>query len=193
MLSLKERFDLLERDLTAKPIRIAVHEGLPFAILRYEPNAEWEVRRRGRLLATKLNAQGKEVVTISLAELLWEAIDKTEGLAAVVQLERERGFEAAQEQVTTYLSDKDWFPLPEALAQRMKSLDPQRNIVFLMRAGSMAPAIYQMSKLLEEMQGRTTVPAVLFYPGIVEGDSGLRFMGLQDRDAPGSYRVKIYS
>jgi hypothetical protein len=193
VLSLKDRFDLLERDLTAKPIRIAVHQGLPFAILRYEPNTEWELRRRARLLATKLHAQGIEVVPISLADLLWEAIEKTEGLDAVVQLERERGFEAAQEQVTTYLSDKDWFPLPDALAQRMKSLDPKRQVVFLMRAGSMAPAIYQMSKLLEEMQGRTTVPAVLFYPGIVEGDSGLRFMGSPDRDAPGSYRVKIYS
>ncbi len=193
MLSLKERFDLLERDLTARPPRITVHQDLPFAILRYDPDEEWKMRREARLLAARLVSHSKEAVTISLAELLWDAIDKSEGLDAVVQLERERGFESAQEQVTTYLSDTDWLPLPGLLADRMKSLDPKRHIVFLMRAGSMAPAIYQMSKLLEEMHGRTKVPAILFYPGTIEGDSGLRFMGCQDRVSPSSYRVKIYS
>jgi hypothetical protein len=193
MLSLRERFDLLERDLIAKPPRITVHQGLPFAILRYEPDAEWETRRRARLLAAKLGGYGKDVVTISLAALLWDAIDKCEGLDAVVQLERERGFESAQEQVTTYLSDNDWLPLPRILAERMSLLDPQKHVVFLMRAGSMAPAIYQMSKLLEEMHGRTLVPTILFYPGTIEGESGLRFMGCQDRVASSSYRVKVYS
>jgi hypothetical protein len=151
------------------------------------------MRRQARLLAARLVPQSKEVVTISLAELLWDAIDKCEGLEAVVQLERERGFEAAQEQVTTYLSDVDWLPLPNLLADRLKPLDPKRHIVFLMRAGSMAPALYQMSKLLEEMHGRTKVPTILFYPGTIEGDSGLRFMGCQERVSPSSYRVKIYS
>jgi hypothetical protein len=193
VLSLKERFDLLERDLIAKPPRITVHQDLPFAILRHDPDEEWEMRRQARLLAARLVHQSKEVVVISLAELLWEAIDRSEGLDAVVQLERERGFESAQEQVTTYLSDADWLPLPNLLAERMKPLDPKRNFVFLMRAGSMGPAIYQMSKLLEEMHGRTKVPTILFYPGTIEGDSGLRFMGCQDRVSPSSYRVKIYS
>jgi hypothetical protein len=193
VLSLKDRFDLLERDLIARPVRITVHQGLPFAILRYEPDAEWEMRRRARLLAAKLNGHGKDVVTISLAQLLWDSIENCEGLDAVVQLERERGFESAQEQVTTYLSDKEWLPLPETLEKQMKPLDPQRHVAFLMRAGSMAPAIYQMSKLLEEMHGRTLVPTILFYPGTIEGDSGLRFMGCQDRAASSSYRVKVYS
>jgi hypothetical protein len=189
---LKERFDLLERDLVAKPPRITVQQALPFAILRYEPDAEWDVRRRAHLLAAKLNSYGKEVVTISLAELLWEAIDKCEGLDAIIRLERERGFQSAEEQVTTYLSDDEWVPLPKLLAEKMNQLDAHRHVVFLVRAASMAPAIYQMSKLLEEMQGRTMVPTILFYPGTVEGDSGLRFMGRQDRQASSSYRVKVY-
>ncbi len=193
MLSLKERFDLLERDLIAKPIRITVHQDLPFAILRYDPGEEWEMRRQARLLSARLLSHGKEVVSIALAELLWDAIDKCEGIDAVVQLERERGFEAAQEQVTTYLSDEDWRPLPNLLADRMKGLDPAKHVVFLSRAASMAPAVYQMSKLLEEMHGRTKVPMILFYPGTVEGESGLRFMGCQERVSPSSYRVKIYS
>ena len=40
--------------------------------------------------------------------------------------------------------------------------------------------------------GKTKVPAILFYPGSIEGTTGLRFMDLKDRDALGNYRVKIY-
>ena len=193
MLSLKDRFDLLKRDLLAKPPRITVHQGLPFALFRYDPENEWEVRRRARLLVVPLADHSREVVFISLADLLWEVIDTCEGLDAVVQLERERGFEAAQEQVTTYLSDQDWRPLPKLLAEKMQDLDPQKHIVFLMRAGAMAPAIYQMSRLLEGMHGLTLVPTILFYPGIVEGNSGLRFMGSEGAASSSSYRIKVYS
>ncbi|MHC5730345.1 MAG: BREX protein BrxB domain-containing protein, partial [Nostoc sp.] len=111
---------------------------------------------------------------------------------SIVELEREQGFEAAQEQVNIYLSDQDWCPLPDLLAQRLKALDPQRHIVFLLRSASMAPAIYQMSKLLDEMQGKTRIATILFYPGTLEGTTGLRMMALKNREAMGNYRVKIY-
>lgn len=192
MLSLKDRIDLLENDLKAVPPRISVHSDLPFAILRYDPDEEWSLRQQVRLLATRLNNIGKEVVTISLAELLWEAISSTEGIDTLIELEQERGFDAAQEQATIYLSDEDWSPLTNLLTQNLKSLDPKKHIVFLTRAASMAPAIYQMSRLLDEMQGRTRVMTILFYPGTLEGTTGLRFMGLKDREALGNYRVKIY-
>jgi hypothetical protein len=61
MSSLGQRIGLLEADLKAVPPRISVYHGLPFAILRYEPTEEWELRREARLLATRLEAFGKEV------------------------------------------------------------------------------------------------------------------------------------
>ncbi len=192
MLSLKERIDLLEADLRADPPRISVYRDLPFALLRYDPHQEWELRRELRLLATRLEQRNRRVRFISLADLLWEAIDKSEGIAAVAELERERGYEAAQEQVTTYLSDRDWTPLPDLLSDKLRPLDPKRDVVFLIRAGAMAPALYHMSKLLDEMQGRTEVTTILAYPGTIEGTTGLRFMDLKDREALGNYRVKIY-
>lgn len=192
MLSLSERLNLLESDLVATPSRISVYRDLPFAILRYDPEQEWTMRHEIRLLATRLQYGGKRVHFVSLADLLWEAIDKSEGIEAVIRLERDRGFEEAQEQVTTYLSDPDWQPLPGLLSKRMNGLDPVQDIVFLVRAGALAPAIYHMSKLLDEMQGRTAVTTILFYPGSIEGNTGLRFMDLKDREALGNYRVKVY-
>jgi hypothetical protein len=192
MLSLEERFELLERDLLAKPPRIALMSNLPFAILRYEPDREWDVRRRARLLARKLEADGRQVHSFSMADLMWQAVDEAEGLDAVVSLERRRGFDAAQRQVNLYLSDPDFRPLPDLLAERLASLDPKRDVVFLMRLASLTPAIYHMSKLLEEMMGRTAVTTIMFYPGGLEGNTGLRFMNIEGREALGNYRVKIY-
>jgi len=192
MSSLAERIDLLEADLKAVPQRVSVYHDLPFAILRYDPRDEWGMRRQVRLLATRLGEHGRDVHVLSMAELLWEAIAATEGLDAVVELERQGGFDAAQEQVTTYLSDRDWCPLPDLLAKRLKDLDPKKGVVFLSRASAMSPAIYHMSKLLDEMHGRTRVTTILLYPGTLEGTTGLRYMNLKDREALGNYRVKIY-
>lgn len=192
MLSLEQRIELLEGDLKSSPPRITVYNDLPFAILRYNPQKEWQLRREIERLATRLRNCGKEVHIISLADLLWEVISETEGLDAIVELERQRGFNAAQEQVTIYLSDRDWRPLSDALLDRLRPLTPGVSIVFLTRAAALAPAIYHMSRLLDEMQGRTRVPIVLLYPGTLEGTTGLRFMAMKDREAMGNYRVKIY-
>jgi Domain of unknown function (DUF1788) len=192
MPSLTGRIELLEADMRAVPPRISVYHDLPFAVLRYDPAEEWDLRREVKRLATRLEASGKEVHIIPMSEFLWRAIEETEGLDAVVELERERGYPAAQDQVTTYLSDRDWRPLAGLLAERLAGDDPATAVVFLTRVAALAPGLYHMSKLLDQMQGRTRVTTILFYPGSIEGTTGLRFMDLKDREALGNYRVKVY-
>jgi hypothetical protein len=192
MSSLKNRIELLERDLKINPPRISVYHDLPFAIFRYDPEEEWALRREARLLATRLDEAGKKTAVVRMSDLLWKAIEESEGIEAVVDLERDRGFVSAQDQITTYLSDRDWRPLAGLLADRLQEFNGSTDIVFLTRAAAMAPGIYHMSKLLDQMQGKTTVTTILFYPGTIEGTTGLRFMALKDRDALGNYRVKIY-
>ena len=198
MSSLKDSFALLESDLRATPPRINVYHDLPFAILRYDPTDEWKLRWEIKLLTTRLEAAGKNVHIISMSELLWSALenvhkkDDDEGLEAVIALEKERGFVEAQQQVTTYLSSKVWIPLWDLLAERLTSIRPENSVVFLTRAAAMSPGIFHMSMLLDKMQGKTKTTTILFYPGSIEGTTGLRFMDLKDRDALGNYRVKIY-
>jgi len=192
MSSLTKRIELLENDLKAIPPRISVYHDLPFAIFRYDPQEEWTLRRESRLLATRLGEAGKKTYIIHMSELLWKAVQETEGIEAVIELEKERGFLAAQEQLTTYLSDRDWRPLADLLTERIQRLDNSVKIVFLLRAAAMAPGIYHMSKLLDQMQGRVFLTTILFYPGSIEGTTGLRFMALKDRETIGNYRVKIY-
>jgi hypothetical protein len=198
MSSLKDSIAPLESDLKAVPPRISVYHDLPFAIMRYNPTDEWELRREIKLLATRLEAVGKNVHIIPMSELLWTALDKVyekdddEGFEAVVALEKQRGYVEAQQQLTTYLSSKVWVPLWDLLADRLAAINPENSVVFLTRVAAMSPGIFHMSMLLDKMNGRTKATTILFYPGSIEGTTGLRFMELKDRDALGNYRVKIY-
>ena len=198
MSSLKDSIAPLESDLNAVPPRINVYHDLPFAIMRYDPTDEWELRREIKLLATRLEAVGKEVHIVPMSELLWSALqqvyekDDDDGLEAVIALEKDRGYLEAQQQITTYLSSKVWVPLWDLLAQRLASISSENSVVFLTRAAAMSPGIFHMSMLLDKMHGRTKVATILFYPGSIEGTTGLRFMDLKDREALGNYRVKIY-
>ena len=81
-------------------------------------------------------------------------------------------------------------PLDNLVAERIPSdADPLRDIVFIVRAGALFP-VYRTSSLLEQLKGKVHVPAVLFYPGELDGAAGLRFMGVLD--AEHNYRPKIF-
>lgn len=198
MSSLKDSIAPLESDLKAVPSRLSVYHDLPFGIMRYSPSDEWELRREVKLLATRLEAIGKKVHVISMSDLLWQAMERVtekdddEGFDAVVWLEKDRGYAEAQQQLTTYLSSDIWVPLWELLAEQLAKIESENAIVFLTRVAAMSPGIFHMSMLLDKMKGLTDVSTVLFYPGSIEGATGLRFMELKDRDALGNYRVKIY-
>jgi hypothetical protein len=193
MSSLKERVQRLEDDLRAQPMRHYVYNDLPFAVFCYPPESEWEMRHEMHLLKTRLeNDDVRQVVFVSLADLLWKSIEQSEGMQAITQYEADQGFEAAQLQVYDYLSDPDWRPLPDLLAEQLQDLDPDKHLAFIWRAGALAPDMYRVSTLLDQMKGRTRVPCVLFMPATTDGTDGLRFMGLQVHERRGSYHTKVY-
>ncbi len=179
-------------------MRISVIHDLPFAIFRYDPNEEWVLRREVRRLQVRLEQKGKRIKAVSFEALLWAAINELgemnpgEGFTALVDLEKERGFLAAQDVIIDYLSDDRWVPLTEQILNKIQNCDPSKDIVFLIHAAAMAPDLYPMSRLLDELHGLTQIPAILFYPGSIEGATGLRFMDMRNRQTTGNYRVKIY-
>ena len=192
--SLSERIKQLENDLRATPMRHYVYSDLPFAIFCYLPKQEWEMRGEIRRLKTRLeNNRARTVDVISLAELMWQSVEESEGLNAVQALEGRQGFLAAQTQVNRYLSDPDWFPLRDLLKQRLDAFAPDTHIAFIVRAGALAPNVYRVSKLLDEMKGRTRVPCVLFMPATTEGQTNMKYMGIAENEARGSYHTKVYT
>lgn len=191
---LSERIRNLEADLSAQPRRHAIYSDLPFAVFVYPPGEEWEFRHEMHLLKIRLENEGAcRVSLLSIADLLWQAIDESEGMAAISSYEAHNGFEDAQRQVYDYLSDPLWRPLPDLVTEKLAGLDPECDVVFLWRAGALAPDMYRVSTLLDQMKGRTRVPCVLFMPADVEGSDGLRFMGLSLHERRGSYHTRVYT
>ncbi len=193
MSSLKERVEKLEHDLSQRPLRHAIYSDLPFAVFCYPPEDEWQMRKQIQLLKTRLEQHTlRHIHFVSLADLFWQSVDESEGLQALVEVEKRQGFEAAQRQAYDYLSDPDWRPLPDLMQAKLQGLDPERDLVFIERAGALAPDIYRVSTLLDQMKGKTRVPCVLFMPATSDDSEGLRFMGISAQERRGSYHTKVY-
>lgn len=194
MSSLAEALSELEKDLTARPLRIAAHSDMPFAIFRYPPQEEFDLRKHLRLLSIGLSQRhGLKVTFISLSRIVWETI-RIFRENDLFETERLRGFDAAQTHVNKLISSVDFKPAAESVLERMRDLTPAKDVVFLVRAGGFAPYICRTSQLLDCLHNRTRVPVILFYPGSVEVGTDLRFFDLPVRGTPGvyNYRVKIY-
>lgn len=167
-------------------MRISAYHDMPFAIFRYDPEEEFAVREEVRRLTIRLERQGRQVRQVSLAALMFEALDDV-GLEDLCRAETELGLERAIDTIHQILTEIR--PLHEMVLERLIGLDPKNSIAFFTRAGDLYP-VFRTSSLLESLMGRLDVPMVLFYPGTLEGVVGLRFMGVCE--AEHNYRPKIY-
>jgi hypothetical protein len=93
---------------------------LPFSLRSDE---EWNVRRRSQVAGTRLEVAGKDVHITPLSDFLPKRRGD-EGLDAVVELERERGYLAAWEQVAAYLRS-NWRPLAD-FGGALEEYDPAK-------------------------------------------------------------------
>jgi len=168
--------------------RLSVYHDMPFAIFRYDPKEELELRRQMRMLKTRLEQKGKNVYLISLAECLYSAMEAERPLSEWFEAERQLGGETVVSTIHSILADSS--PLVDLVAERLpREADPLRDIVFLWRTGSLFP-VYRTFSLLEQLKGRTTASTILFYPGHPDGPAGLKFMGVLE--AEHNYRAKIF-
>lgn len=180
----------LEPILAAADPRPAIsnYHNMPYALFRYGPEEEFELRRQVTMLQTRLEQAGKGVLRISLAECLQEAMTSQQPLDDWFEAERTVGVEKVVETIHAVLAE--YQPLVELVARRLPGdPDPERDVVLITRTGALFP-VYRTFSLLEQLAGRVVVPTVLFYPGILDGAAGLRFMGVLD--AEHNYRPKIF-
>jgi Domain of unknown function (DUF1788) len=174
-------------ELTDPRERISAYHDMPYALFRYDPDEEFELRKQVTLLETRLTQKGKRVKRISLAECLNEAMCSQRPLEDWFAAEREQGTDTMVETVHSVLSE--YAPLVDLVAARMPDEpNPHRDVVFISRTGALFP-VYRTFSLLEQLKGRVSVPTVLFYPGDLDGAAGLRFMGVLA--AEHNYRPKI--
>jgi hypothetical protein len=168
--------------------KISAYHDMPYALFRYDPEQEFPLRREITMLTTRLTQKGKRVTRISLAQCLHAAITSERSLEDWYQAERGGTVEETVQTITNILEERA--PLVDLVAKQMPAApDPRADVVLINRTGALFP-VYRTFSLLEQLKGRVLVPTILFYPGDLDGASGLRFMGVLD--AEHNYRPKIF-
>mgnify|MGYP000956378813 CR=1 FL=1 len=169
--------------------KLSAYHDMPYAIFRYDPEDELELRREVTMLCTRLEQAGKRAPRrVSLAQCLDAAMRSQRPLPEWFDIEREMGTATVVETIHAVLSNDA--PLVDLVASQLpEDGDPRFDTVFILRTGALFP-VYRTFSLLEQLKGRVTVPTVLFYPGTLDGAAGLKFMGVLD--AEHNYRPKIF-
>ena len=185
---LTQALEPILREADPRP-KISAYHNMPYAIFRYPPDDEFAVRGEITMLRTRLEQAGKRVTVISLATCLEMALER-EGITSdeIKMTEEMTGTATMVDTLHKVLSE--YQPLDTLVAEQIpENADPLVDVVFITRAGALFP-FYRTSSLLEQLKGKVEVPAVLFYPGELDGAAGLRFMGVLD--AEHNYRPKIF-
>ena len=165
----------------------------PYFAYVYAPSDEFVVRRELQTLDVWLRSRDIAPVAISLAELFWRAIDESGYRDRIIEEEAAAAGGADGDEVLTRLAlDINQIlagppSLPDRVIGEMEGF-AERSVAFLYRAGSLYPS-YRTSALLDDLRERLLRPVVLLYPGRLEGNYGLSFMG-KCEPAHG-YRAKI--
>jgi hypothetical protein len=185
---LTQALEPILRESDPRP-KISAYHNMPYAIFRYPPDDEFALRGEITLLRTRLEQAGKRVTVISLATCLETALER-EGITydEIRMTEEMTGTVSMVDTIHKVLSECQ--PLDDLVAEQLPdNADPLVDVVFITRAGALFP-LYRTSSLLEQLKGKVEVPAILFYPGELDGAAGLRFMGVLD--AEHNYRPKIF-
>lgn len=165
----EELVDYVDSGVTSSP---------PYYAYVYSPRDEFAVRQELQRLADWLRARNVSPASISLAKLLWQAIDDS---GYREQIEREEIAADGEASVLERLSiDINQILMsPPTLADRVimavERFD-ERAVAFLYRAGALYPT-FRTSALLDDLRERLERPVVLLYPGRLVGSYGLSFMG----------------
>ncbi len=169
--------------------KISAYHNMPYAVFRYPPDDEFALRGEITMLRTRLEQTGKRVTVISLATCLTTALER-EGITSEEIKVTEAMTGTATMVATVHKVLTEYQPLDGLVAEQLpEGADPLVDVIFITRAGALFP-FYRTSSLLEQLKGKVKVPAVLFYPGELDGPAGLRFMGVLD--AEHNYRPKIF-
>jgi Domain of unknown function (DUF1788) len=188
MSSLADNFDQLWQRLRYG--RGLSHTGDdPVYYLVFHPSEMLEVKRRLRQWAAVLKKQDWTMETFSMAEVIKEIFEANDFRDVWLASEEDKRFDAeAVQQVNKQLESAlvDEGTLKQRLADKLQLLAGRTNtVLFVSDIEAMHPYL-RVGVLEQQLQGRFTVPTVFLYPGIRDGKTTLKFLGIYPAD--GNYR-----
>jgi hypothetical protein len=159
----------------------AINEPPPYQVYVYPPRDEWEVRSQLNCLKDWLVDPTRAVpcAAVSLADVLWQAIDES-GFADELFAQERAAAGNPRALAELHKAVAELLRAPVKFSDRViaavDAAGPVPSAVFLYRAGSLYPVL-RTSGLLDDLRPKLRRPVTLLYPGVLEGEFGLRFMG----------------
>jgi len=184
MPSLVEKFAELERLLHDHRRTLALHAGVPFVLLIYDPVEERRCREEQAHLMIKLRDVGLQVHEIPLETFIFDHYAEIGLLDVIFEKEPARPGDVYRD------LSKNYRPaLARHIIEAAKALDGQDAVLFLTQVAHLYPFV-RVSNLLHDLENRVRLPLVIFYPG-EELEGELRFLGLENADGPHTkYRAR---
>jgi hypothetical protein len=188
MSSLSDNFDQLWQRLRYG--RGLSHTGDdPVYYLVFHPSEMLEVKRRLRQWAAVLKKQDWTMETFSMAEAIKDIFSANEFRHMWLESEEDRRFdpealERLNDQLESALVDEG--SLKQRLAEKLQSLAGRTNTVLFVTDIEALHPYLRVGVLEQQLQGRFTVPTVFLYPGVRDGKTTLKFLGIYPAD--GNYR-----
>jgi len=184
MPSLVDKFVELERLLLNDRETLALHAGVPFLLLIYDPEDERRCREEQEHLRVKLTDAGLHVCEISVKTFIFDHYAELGLLDKIFEKELREPDPVYRDLAKHYRP-----ALVKHIIGIAGGVQAADTVLFLTDVAHLYPFV-RVANLLEDLENRVQPPLVVFYPGI-EQDGELRFLGLENADGPHTkYRAR---
>ena len=158
----------------------------PVFYLVFRPEQMLMVKRRMKQWIAKLNLEGWEVHTFSMAEAVHDILKNHDLRQIWLESEAEAplDFGSVNTTLAEALSADD--DLKKMLEKKLRSLSGKKETVLFVTDIEALHPYLRVGSIEQRLQGKFTVPTVIFYPGVRSGRTTLRFLGIYPED--GNYR-----
>jgi hypothetical protein len=184
MSSLDATFDELKERLE-NPDTLNPAKADPVFYFVHAPEQTLELKNKIPLWTAMFRKVGRDVVTVSLADLVWKIIDESGRWDDWLENESEYDTSEVNESIRDVLRGTNG--LVETVANYVTKEIPNR-LLFLTDAGLVHP-YFRLRSLESGLHDRVKIPTVIFYPGRRSGQYGLHFLGFYSVD--GNYRSAL--
>lgn len=186
MSSLVDKFQELERLILDHRETLALHAGVPFVLLVYDPRDERRCRDEQQHLKTKFEDRGLQIREIALDTFIFDHYAEIGLLEKVFEREGEEPGSVYRDLAKHYRP-----ALTRHIVETATALEKNHEdaVLFLTKVAHLYPFV-RVSNLLDDLENQVKLPVVVFYPG-EELDSEIRFLCLKNADGPHTkYRAR---
>jgi hypothetical protein len=183
--SLQQDFDELRQRLK-RGLGLRDISDDPVFYLVFRPELMLTVKRRIKQWIAKLQLEGWQVQTFSMADAVHQIL-KNHDLRDI-WLESEKDAPLDFDEINKTLADVLTADraLKNKLDEKLQSLAGKKDIVLFVTDLEALHPYLRVGTIEQSLQGRFTVPTIILYPGVRAGRTTLRFLGIYPED--GNYR-----